>query len=375
MESTTTAKPRILLLSTAYLPLIGGSELAIHHIANRLTGTDFDLVTGRYHPTTKLMETIGRVRVFRAGGRWARIPLVLPKLLLPIAIAATALRLMRTHHYDAVHAYQASQAAGAAWLMKLFRPGVPLIITIQEGKDLENQSWLVRLIRSAIIRRADVITAISAHLAAYAGRYASSPVHIIPNGVTIHTIPQVKNPDPTILTVSRLVPKNNVEGVIRAFAAVRRSITNARLAIVGDGPLRQDLESLASELGIRDTVDFMGIIPHEQLAVVYAAADVFVRPSLSEGLGSVFLEAMAARVPVVASAVGGIPDIVHDEQTGLVCNQHDAADIARAIVRVLEDRPLRERMVLNAERMVREKYDWDIIALHMDRLYKEIARP
>ena len=62
----------------------------------------------------------------------------------------------------------------------------------------------------------------------------------------------------------------------------------------------------------------MGIIPHEQLAVVYAAADVFVRPSLSEGLGSVFLEAMAARVPVVASAVGGIPDIVHDEQTGLV---------------------------------------------------------
>ncbi len=374
MESTTSAKPRILLLSTAYLPLIGGSELAIHHIANHLPGYEFDLVTGHYDRTARLMETVGRVRVFRAGGRWARIPLVLPKLLLPIAIATTALRLMRSHRYIAVHAYQASQAAGAAWLIKLFRPHIPLIVTIQEGKNLEQQSWVVRLVRSVILRRADVITAISEYLAAYARRYSASSVRIIPNGVTIHDVPHVHNPDPTILTVSRLVPKNNIAGVIRAFAIIRHSITNARLAVVGDGPLRPGLEALASDLGVRSAIDFMGSIPHEQLPVIYAAADVFVRPSLSEGLGSVFLEAMAAGLPVVASPVGGTPDIVREGETGLLCDPDDPADIARAVVRLLEDRPLRERMVLNAERMVREKYDWDIIARHMEQLYKEIAR-
>jgi glycosyltransferase involved in cell wall biosynthesis len=124
-------KPRILILSTAYLPLIGGSELAIHHIAERLPEYDFDLVTGRYDSSAPLMEQVGRIRVFRAGGRWARVSFFVPKLLLPIAIAISALRLMRTHHYVAVHAYQVSQAAGAAMLIQLFRPHTPLIVTIQ----------------------------------------------------------------------------------------------------------------------------------------------------------------------------------------------------------------------------------------------------
>lgn len=364
--------PRILILSTAYLPLIGGSELAIHHIAQQLTGYDFDLVTGHYDPTAKLMETVGRIRVFRAGGRWARVSFILPKLLLPLAIATTALRLMRSHEYIAVHAYQVSQAAGAGWLVKLFRPRTPFIVTMQEGKDLERQSWLVRLARSVMLRRADVITAISEHLASYARPYNSS-VRIIPNGVTIHDVPHVTNPDPTILTVSRLVPKNNVGSIIRAFAIVRQSITNARLAIVGEGPLRTDLESLASELGVRSATDFMGSIPHDQLAVVYAAADVFVRPSLSEGLGSVFLEAMASRIPVVASAVGGITDIVHHEETGLFCNPQDPADIARATVRVLTDATLRNHMIEAADAMVRAQYDWSIVAKRMGQVYKEMA--
>src|SRR5512135_2650590 len=158
MPSTTQIRPRILILSTAYLPLIGGSELAIHHIAEQLTDYDFDLVTGRYDASARLMETIGRVRVFRAGGRWARASLVLPKLLLPVAIAITALRLTRFHRYTAVHAYQASQAAGAAWLLKFVRPRIPLIISVQEGKDLEHQPWLVRRFRTLLLRRADAIT-------------------------------------------------------------------------------------------------------------------------------------------------------------------------------------------------------------------------
>lgn len=360
------SRPRILVLSTAYLPLIGGSELAIHHIAQQLEGYDFDLITKRYSDDAPAVEQLGRIRVFRVRS---------PKILLPLAIAYTAFRLSLRHSYVLIHAYQASQAAGGAWLVKFFKCRTPLIITIQEGKNLEHQHFMTRGIRSVILRRADAVTAISEYLAAFARRHTDAPVSVIPNGVLIRDIVHVENPDPTILTVSRLVPKNNVEAVIRAFAIVRRSVTNARLAIVGDGPLRPKLEELANQLGVREATDFRGTVPHDQLGIVYAAADVFVRPSLSEGLGSVFLEAMAARVPVVASFVGGIPDIVHDRQTGLVCDPRKPDDIARRIVTLLQDRPLRDAIVERADRMVREQYDWKIIAAQMDTVYRHtIAR-
>src|SRR4051812_29980408 len=111
-------KPRILILSTTYLPLIGGSELAIRHITDRLERYDFDMVTSRHSADVAATEEVGRIRVFRAGGRLSRLTVLLPKNLMPLAIAITAWRLARTHRYVAVHAYQASQAAGAAWLIK-----------------------------------------------------------------------------------------------------------------------------------------------------------------------------------------------------------------------------------------------------------------
>ncbi len=359
-------KPRILILSTAYLPLIGGSELAIHHISQRLTEYDFDLVTKRYSSESPAVEQIGRVRVFRVRS---------PKFLLPLTILLKAISLTASHRYLLVHAYQASQAAGAAWLVHLVRPSLPFVVTLQEGKELDWQSWPVRCARALILQSADRITAISNYLAQYARKYSKAPIDIIPNGVDMTEIARPpRNPDPTILTVSRLVPKNNVEGIIRALPLVRNSITNIRLVIVGDGPLRSPLEALSTQLGVRDIVHFMSTVPHDQLPAIYAMANVFVRPSLSEGLGTAFLEAMAAQVPVVGSRVGGIADFLEHEQTGLVCDPHSPADIATQIIRILTDTTLRDGIVGRALLMVRERYDWNVVARQMDGVYKEIAR-
>ncbi len=370
-----TQRPRILILTTSYLPLIGGSELAIRNIAERLPDCDFDLVTGRYSDATPAIEQMGRIRVFRAGGRLARLTLLLPKNLMPLPMALTAWRLTWRHRYTVVHAYQASQAGGAAWLLKFLRPSIPLVLTLQEGKKLDQQSWLTRLFRSLMLRRADHITAISSYLAVYARRYSHAPIDIIPNGVAIQEIHNAPhNPDPTILTVSRLVPKNNVEGVIRALPLVRQTVTNARLAIAGDGFLRKKLEVLSHELGVREVVSFLGTVPPDHLPALYASSDVFVRPSLSEGLGNAFLEAMVAGLPVVGSAVGGITDFLHHEKTGLICNPSDPTDIAAKLIRALTDLPLRERITANAARLVRETYDWNLIAARMGDVYKRLTR-
>lgn len=375
MQTSTSSKPRILLFSTAYLPLIGGSELAISHIAQRLPQYDFDLVTGRHTSDQPLVEQIGRVRVFRAGGRLSGLTLTHPKFFLPFAMAITAWRLVRTRQYVLIHTYQASQAAGAAWLVHLVHPSLPFLVTLQEGKVLDQQSWPVRWARALILWSADRITAISHYLARYAQQYNKASINIIPNGVDLaEVVRPPRNPDPTVLTVSRLVPKNNVEGIIRALPLVRNSITNIRLVIAGDGPLRSQLEALSSQLGVRDFVHFMGTVPHDDMRTVYAMADVFVRPSLSEGLGSAFLEAMSAGVPVVGSRVGGIADFLEHEQTGLVCDPSNPFDIASQIIRILTDTALRDGIVARASSMVRERYDWNVVAVQMGRVYQELMQ-
>ena len=106
-----------------------------------------------------------------------------------------------------------------------------------------------------------------------------------------------------------------------------------------------------------------------------SAADVFARPSLSEGLGSAFLEAMAAGLPVIGTAVGGIPDFLKDpsthsgQATGLFCNVNDPWDLAEKIKTLLTDRELRTKLIDNGRKLVAEKYDWDIIAEKFEEIY------
>ena len=364
------------MFSTAYLPHIGGSELAIQHIADHIPQFDIDLVTGKLDGSDATMEQIGRIRVFRAGGRWSRLTLVLPKLLMPLAMAVTALRLTRRHSYALMHAYQASQAAVAASIVKIVRPSLPLIVTLQEGKDLKRQSWLTRRIRKFIIRRADTVTAISRYLADIAREYTSVPIKIIPNGVDINAMkfPETTRKPHAVVTVSRLVEKNNVGNLIRAIAIVRDTLPDVHLSIIGSGRLRGELERCVSDLGISNAIDFIGSVPHHRLGEFLGSASVFARPSLSEGLGSAFLEAMAARLPVVASAVGGIPDIVHEGSTGLLCNPENPDDIARAITRLLTDMELRNHIIGTAYQFV-QRYDWTVIAKDMAAVYDSYISP
>ncbi len=380
---------QILLLSTSYLPLIGGSELAIKEVVSRLTDYEFDLITARVSKDWPAEEKIGRIRIFRVGNALGLFNFLLPKNLLPLAIFLKARKLLKSgRRYDLIHVWQASQAGGAGWLLKWFYPRLPLLLTLQEGQDLKKQSWLTRFFRYLIIRKADRATTISRYLKKYLQSIKENlPISLIPNGVDLDNfgrefsygeISQLGDTlgivpgDKVIISVSRLTAKNGLDNLIRALGilAGQNPQIRYRLLLVGDGEQREDLQKLVQGLNLRNLVIFAGTVEHADLPKYLKLARVFVRPSLSEGLGSAFLEAMAANLPVIGSAVGGIPDFLSDQVTGLICNPLDPADIAHQIQSILvEDEPLRKRVMKNAKELVEKSYSWDQIAKEYGKIY------
>ncbi|OGN02489.1 MAG: hypothetical protein A2655_02070 [Candidatus Yanofskybacteria bacterium RIFCSPHIGHO2_01_FULL_43_42] len=379
-------KSRILVFTTAYRPMIGGSEIALEEMIRRLPDIFFDIVTPRHSKEYKPLEVGGNFCIHRVGPGFESA-----KIFFPVLGFIKARQLMKSNKYDAVHAYQASQGGGAAWLVKLFSPRLPFILTMQEGKKLDGQLFLLNWLRGLIIKKADMVTVISNYLKEYVQKVSKNKsIFLIPNGVDLKNFPiSIRQPADqfpitekrkTIITVSRLVPKNGLGDLIKAFRILntKYKIQDTKLLIIGDGKQREELFNLASGLGLKDRVEFAGSVPNVELQEYLSSASIFVRPSLSEGLGIAFLEAMAAGLPIVATPVGGIPDFLKDpsthsgQATGLFCKVNDPEDIAEKINRILTDDDLRNRLILNGRKLVEEKYTWDKIADQFKNLYDSI---
>ena len=377
-------KARILLCSTAFLPMIGGSEIAIDEITRRLPDIDFDILTGQLDSKASSYEKQDNRHIYRVGGALGDAKFILPKFFLPLAVFFKITALAGRNDYRAIHAFQASQAAGGVWLFRLFNRRRPFIVTVQEGKDLSAQNFLTRQFRQMILRSASVITVISGYLGSYAQTInPRARIEKIPNGVDIARFkPAEKAPyrqrlgwadtDRIIISISRLVEKNGVSDLIRAFAKLHPE-SSAKLILIGDGPLESELRRLATELNVSDSVMFTGQMPYEEIHEYLIAADIFVRPSRSEGLGTAFLEAMACGLPVVGTNVGGIPDFLEDGETGLFCRRADPQDIAAKINSLLVDPSLRKRLGERGRKVVEERYTWDAVAQSYRNLYDSFA--
>ena len=117
---------------------------------------------------------------------------------------------------------------------------------------------------------------------------------------------------------------------------------------------------------------FLGLVLPDQVPKYLAISDIFVRPSISEGLGNVFLEAMAVGVPIIGTPVGGIPDFLKHEETGLFCKPNNPKSIAEAVKKILENKELQEKLIDNGKELVKRKYDWDIIAEQMNKIFRKL---
>ena len=147
---------------------------------------------------------------------------------------------------------------------------------------------------------------------------------------------------PTVLAVARMYPRKRLDDLLRAAVVLRDRIPPVRIRIVGEGPESDRLHALHRTLDLGDTVTFLGDISRQALAVEYVRADCFCLPTIQEGFGIVFAEAMAAGLPVVACRAAAVPEIVEDRQTGLLVNPRSPGELATALETMLTNRKLSE---------------------------------
>ena len=154
--------------------------------------------------------------------------------------------------------------------------------------------------------------------------------------------PLARDGRPTVLSVARMYSRKNLASLVRATAMLCRQIPDVRVRIVGDGPERGRLTALVRSLGLEASIQLPGQISFRALIEAYGSCDVFCLPSLQEGFGLVFLEAMAAAVPVIACRGTAADELIEDGVNGLLVDQQEDAALAEAIVSLLED-PARQR--------------------------------
>ena len=361
-------------------------------ITNRIVDFQFDMITARLDKKLPKFERVGNVNVYRLGFGLK----TLDKFLLPFLGLGQAARQHKKEPYNIVWSIMASQASIAAARFKKHFPGVKLLLTLQEGDEEEHLkryvfgvNFLYKLLiqpwHLLVFRRADHMTAISNYLKERALTHGVKiPVEIVPNAVDTEkfqinskfqfpkfkTDLGIKEGDKIIITTSRLVEKNAVGDIIDAMLYLPENI---RLVIIGRGELEEKLKLKTKNLKLQDRVLFLGNVPNEQVPEYLAISDAFVRPSLSEGLGNSFLEAMAAGVPIIGTNVGGIPDFLTDAKTGLFCEVGSPRSIADKVKLLLTDDDLRQKVVANAKKLVAEKYDWSLTAVKMAGIFDKIC--
>lgn len=389
---------RILIFSLVYYPrFVGGAEVAIKEITDRFGDSyAFDMITLRKHASA--YERIGNVNVYRVGWSWrgkktssSKI-FPLAKILFPFFAVLKAQSLHKKNNYDLSWGMMAAFAGFAALFFKLLNPKVPFLLTLQEGDPIsyiKHRARFVYPLFKMIFTKADMIQAISNYLVDFGRNMGfKGPAVMIPNGVDYlrfssnTAVPEnrseikknmgVRDDGIVLVTTSRLVKKNAADDVIRSLTSLP---SNVHFVILGTGPDRNVLEQLAKKENVASRVHFIGFVSHEDMPLYLHASDIFIRPSLSEGMGNSFIEAMAAGLPVIATPVGGIPDFLKDGKTGIFCEVNNPKSIAEKVNTLITDRRLREKLISNASKMAREKYDWNLIAKDMkEKVFEQILK-
>ncbi len=359
---------RILIFSLAYYPVVGGAEVAVKEITDRLPDIEFDMVTLRFEESHPEKEKIDNCTIYRINSS---------KNLFPFRAFSFAKKLHHQKPYDIAWAIMANWAGFATLFFKWKFPRVKYVLTLQEGDPIEYIKKKVRFVYplfKKVFLKADLVQTISHYLADWARDMGyKGQIEVIPNGVDIKKFenlnPKYENKNEVVLiTTSRLVEKNGIGDVIDALTLLPQ---NVKFKILGIGPLESELKLKAKSNNLETRVEFLGFVDQKDIPKHLHLADIFIRPSLSEGMGNSFIEAMAAGLPVIATPVGGIPDFLKDGETGIFCQVRDPESIAAAVKRLMNEPDLRRKITENAKRMVEEKYDWDLIAQEIkDRVFK-----
>jgi len=319
------------------------------------------------------------------GGAPAKIHKLRYKLLTLSYIICGTLGLLRLHRkkrYDILHVHWPFPHGIFSTAAVLFFGG-RVVLNFHGAELLLSQKYgFVKKALRFFIKRADRIITNSSFTASKVRAVYSKECAVIPYGSTFEPVRSagpVKNKQPLVLSVGRLIERKGFSYLIEAAKRVVERIPDVRFVIAGGGPLLDSLRDQVRASGLEKYVSLPGKVAQEELINFYNQASLFVLPAIeddkgdTEGLGVVLIEALSCKVPVAASSVGGIPDVIKDGRTGILFPQRDSEAIADSITRVLRDDNLKDTLAAQGYEYVIERFGWESAIGEIITLYKNVT--
>ncbi|MGA9678221.1 MAG: GDP-mannose-dependent alpha-(1-6)-phosphatidylinositol monomannoside mannosyltransferase [Mycobacterium sp.] len=379
---------RVLLVTNDFPPRRGGIQSYLGEFVSRLVKPDSKAGSHEirvYAPKWKGAEAFDEA-ARAAGYRVMRHP---GTLMLPVPTVERRMqRLIAEHDIDTV--WFGAAAPLALLAQRARQAGARRVLASTHGHEV---GWSMLPVARSVLRRigdtTDVVTFVSRYTRSrFAPAFGpAASLEYLPPGVDTDRF----RPDPagraelrdryglgerpTVVCLSRLVPRKGQDVLIKALPSIRRRVDGAALVIVGGGPYLETLRGLARDCGVADHVTFTGAVPGDELPAHHALADVFAMPCRTrgggmdvEGLGIVFLEASATGVPVVAGDSGGAPEAVQHNKTGLVVDGGSVDEVAGAVAELLTDRDRAAAMGAAGRQWVTSQWRWDTLAARLGHL-------
>jgi glycogen(starch) synthase len=365
---------RVLFWSEAFWPHIGGVQVLAATLLPvlRERGHEFTVITPRDVSTDLETSSYKGIRICRYPFRQA---LARDQFELFTTIRREIAALKRNFAPDLIHIYAFGPSA-LFHLQTLSSYLAPLIVTLHE--QWPDAAFASDSLLSRVLGCASCVTFVSAHLLAHTNERLGQPLSrssIIYNG--LDGCSYCPGPLPLharrLLCLGRLVPGKRFDLALRVLAAIRGCCPDVRMIIAGDGPSRSELENLAVELRIGDMVDFIGWIPPYDVPKLIDSATAVLMPSRNEGLPLVALETALMARPMIAARVGGLPEIIEDQKTGLLL-ENDDIDVWRKAIEFVLNQPQKAKEMGDAARKrTLDVFAWQRCVDAYDALYRQLA--
>ncbi len=390
---------RVMILSWEYPPrIIGGLGRHVYHLATSLASEGIKVhVVTKDHPGAPEYEESEGVHIYRVVNYppditqedWVPWTLQFNVALLEKAVAIVN----DLKNINVIHAHDWLVAHAAASLKHAYR--IPLVATIHATEYGRHQGHLPGPMNKLIHQIEWWLTFESVRTiccSQYMMEQISSifdlppdKVDVIPNGIDSESFKRdvsvdlyrkqyVKPGDKLVFFVGRLVYEKGVQTVIEAMTLILNKIPNVTFVVAGSGPHMNQLKSLVDVFHLEDKVKFTGHIDTDMLSAFYKSADLTVVPSLYEPFGMVVLESMAMGTPTIVADTGGLSEIVVHEETGLKFEPGNPESLADAMLRILTDKELAERLTSDARAYLGDRYNWDKIASATLEVYRRAER-
>jgi len=294
-------------------------------------------------------------------------------------------KIYQEFQFDLIHAHVALPDGFAAMMLSEICNS-PFIVTVH-GQDLQITLYKSKGCKNAlydVFKNAKRVITVSNKLKKIAKANIGfiEKIIVIGNGVSVNNQIKDKNRikvknylnQKTILSVSNLITLKGIDLNLKAFALLINKYPDLKYQIIGDGPEKNRLKKLATDLGINDRVEFLGRLGHKEVLKYMEKADIFSLPSWNEGFGVVYIEAMAQGKPVIGCRGEGIEDFVEDGKTGMLVEPKDVDSLVQTIDYLLSNPDEAWAIGKRARKLVLENYTWDKNAEKTIKVYKEVLK-